>query len=53
MFGMIVVIKIKMLNDGCTAKLLCIELNAHNLLVKVLKMYCIDNDEIFDFEWAF
>lgn len=53
MFGMIVVIKIKMLNEGCTAKPLCIELNAHNLLVKVLKMYCMHNDEIFDFEWAF
>lgn len=53
MFGTIVVIKIKMLNEGCTAKPLCIELNAHNLLVKVLKTYCIDNNEVFNFEWVF
>lgn len=46
-FGTMEVIKIKMLNGGYTAKSLCIELNAHHLLVKELNMYCTDNHGIF------
>lgn len=47
MFGPMGVIKIKMLNGGYRAKSLCIELNAHHLLVEELNMYCIDNHGIF------
>lgn len=47
MFGTMLVIKIKMPNGGYTPKSLCVELNAHHFLVKVLNMYCIDNHEIF------
>lgn len=49
MFITMVVIKIKILNEGYIATTLCVQLNAYHLLVKEWNEYCIDNHGIFIF----